>query len=93
MSKSKKQHKLEQRSLAEARKVTWPKMLRLFFKSMLFAILVFVVMTVLNVVGVPAFKNMWIQIAVMVVIYVIAYPFLISEFRPRRGSEKHGRNE
>jgi uncharacterized membrane protein YqjE len=90
---NKKQHKLEQRSLEEARKVTWQKMLRLFFKSMLFAMLVFVVMMGLNLLGVPAFNNMWIQIAVMVVIYVIAYPFLISEFRPRRGSQKHGQNE
>jgi hypothetical protein len=88
MSKSTKQRKLERRSIEEARKITGPKMLRLFFKSMLFAMLVFVVMTGLNLMGVPAFKNVWIQIAVMIVIYMIAYPFLISEFRPKRGVDK-----
>jgi membrane protein implicated in regulation of membrane protease activity len=38
----------------------------------------------LSLLGVPAFQNFWVQLVVMVIIYVIAYPFLMREFRPRR---------
>lgn len=88
MSKIKKQRKLDQRSLEDARKITFPKMLRLILKSMLFSVMVLGVMLLLNALGIPAFRTMWVQILVMIVVYMVAYPFLISEFRPRRRVEK-----
>ena len=88
MSKIKKQRKLDQRALEDARKITLPKMLRLILKSMLFSLIVLGLMLLLNALGIPAFKNMWVQIAVMLVVYMVAYPFLIREFRPRRSAEK-----
>ncbi len=88
MSKSKKQRKLNQRAVEDARKITWPKMLRLILKSMLFSVVVLGIMLLLNALGIPAFKNMWVQILVMIVVYMVAYPFLIREFRPGRMAEK-----
>lgn len=89
MSKRKKQHKLDQKALEDARKITFPKILRLLLKSMLFSLVVLGIMLLLNALGLPALQSMWVQVIVMIVVYVVAYPFLISEFRPRRSGEKH----
>lgn len=88
MSKAKKQRKLESRATQDARKITLPKMLRLILKSMLFSLVVLGIMLLLNLLGVPAFKNLWIQVAVMLVVYFVAYPFLMREFRPKRLEQK-----
>lgn len=84
MSKRKKEQKLERAAIEEARRVTPGKMIRLLLKSLLFSLLVVVIMVGLNLLGINAFQNFWVQLAVMVVIYIIAYPFLMREFRPRR---------
>jgi Ca2+/Na+ antiporter len=84
MSKRKKEQKLEKAALEDARKLTLGKMLRLLLKSLLFSLLVVLLMTGLAFVGIPAFQNFWIQIAVMVVVYVVAYPYLMREFRVGR---------
>jgi membrane protein implicated in regulation of membrane protease activity len=84
MSKRKRDHKLERAALEEARRITPGKMIRLLLKSLLFSLLVVVIMVGLSLLGVPAFQNFWVQLVVMVIIYVIAYPFLMREFRPRR---------
>lgn len=84
MSKRKKEQKLERASLEEARKITPGKMLRLLLKSLLFSLLVVVVMVGLSLLGINAFQNFWVQLGVMVVIYIIAYPFLMREFRPKK---------
>jgi uncharacterized membrane protein YdfJ with MMPL/SSD domain len=84
MSKRKKEQKLERATLEEARKITPGKMIRLLLKSLLFSLLVVVVMIGLNFIGIPAFQNFWIQLGVMVVVYALAYPYLLREFRPRK---------
>jgi membrane protein implicated in regulation of membrane protease activity len=84
MSKRKRDQKLERAALEEARRITPGKMIRLLLKSLLFSLLVVVIMVGLSLLGVPAFQNFWVQLVVMVIIYVIAYPFLMREFRPRR---------
>ena len=88
MSKRKREEKLERASAEEARKITPGKMIRLLLKSLLFSLLVVVVMVALNLIGIPAFQNFWIQLAVMVVIYVIAYRFLMKEFRVKKVRSK-----
>jgi Ca2+/Na+ antiporter len=84
MSKRKRDQKLERASVQEARKITPGKMIRLLLKSLLFSLLVVAVMVGLNLLGIPAFQNFWIQLGVMVVIYVVAYPFLMKEFRVKK---------
>jgi Ca2+/Na+ antiporter len=88
MSKRKKEQKLERAALEDARKITPGKMLRLLLKSLLFSLLVVVVMVGLSLLGINAFQNFWVQLGVMVVIYIIAYPFLMREFRPSRSAQK-----
>jgi membrane protein implicated in regulation of membrane protease activity len=88
MSKRKREEKLERTAVTEARKITPGKMIRLLLKSLLFSLLVVAVMVGLNLLGIPAFQNFWIQLGVMVVIYVVAYPFLMREFRPRKQKDR-----
>jgi Ca2+/Na+ antiporter len=84
MSKKNKERKLEQRATEEARQITPGKMIRLLLKSLLFSLVVVVIMVGLNLLGIKAFQNFWIQLAVMVVIYAIAYPYLMREFRAKK---------
>ncbi|MGL4611929.1 MAG: hypothetical protein ACRCYY_20005 [Trueperaceae bacterium] len=84
MSKRKREQKLERASLEEARKITPGKMIRLLLKSLLFSLVVVLVLLGLNLLGLNAFQNFWIQLAVMVVVYIVAYPFLMREFRVRK---------
>jgi hypothetical protein len=84
MSKKSKERKLEQRSLEEARRLTPGKMIRLLLKSLLFSLVVVVVMVGLNLLGINAFQNFWIQLPVMVVIYALGYPYLMREFRVKK---------
>lgn len=85
MSKSTKQRKVDAKAVADARRFTPGKMFRLVLKSLGFAVLVSLLVSLLGAFGLPVFENIWLQLAVMVVVYVLAYPFLMSEFRPKRG--------
>ncbi len=84
MSKTTKQRKVDAKAVAEARRLTPGKVFRLVLKSLGFAILVSLLVTLLNVLGVPVLGNFWLQLAVMLVVYILAYPFLMREFRPKR---------
>ncbi len=83
MAKSKKREKEERKAVDEAKKITPAKLLRLALKSMVFAIIVAGLVVVLNLLGVPALGSAWVQLGIMFVVYLIAYPFLMSEFRPK----------
>jgi NADH:ubiquinone oxidoreductase subunit 2 (subunit N) len=83
MSKSKKQLKAERKALAEARQLNPGKIIRLILKSLLFAVLVTIILVLLSLLGLPVTTNFWIQLVVMALVYSLAYPFLISEFRPK----------
>ncbi len=85
MSKSTKQRKVDAKAVADARRFTPGKMFRLVLKSLGFAVLVSLLVSLLGAFGLPVLENIWLQLAVMVVVYVLAYPFLMSEFRPKRG--------
>lgn len=84
MSKTTKQRKVDAKAVAEAKRLTPGKVFRLVLKSLGFAVLVSLLVTLLNVLGVPVLGNFWLQLAVMLVVYILAYPFLMREFRPKR---------
>lgn len=80
--KSKKQLRAEAKALAEARKLTGPKLLRLTLKSMLFAVLVSAIVMGLSLAGVTMLQRPFIQFGIMGLVYLVAFPYLMSEFRP-----------
>jgi len=84
MSNRTKQRKADSRAVLEARRLTPGKVVRLVLKTLAFALLVSLLVTVLSALGVPVLENFWLQLAVMLVVYILAYPFLMSEFRPKR---------
>ncbi len=88
MSKSKKQRKVEHRTSLEARRLTPGKVLRLVLKTLAFALLVSLLISLLASLGLPVLENFWLQLAVMLVIYLLAYPFLMSEFRAKKPTER-----
>lgn len=82
MSKANKQRKADVRAAEDARKFTAGKVIRLIFKSLGFAILVgFLIVAIERFVS-PL--QSWMEIAIMLVIYLAAYPILMSEFRVKR---------
>lgn len=82
--KSKKERKAERQAYEDARKMTAGKLIRLVLKSMVFAVSVAVIMLLLSLLGVPALNSLWVQFGVMFVVYILAYPYLMSEFRPKK---------
>lgn len=82
MSKRTQQRKLERAALEQARRITVGKMVRLLLKSLLFAMLVASLMVALSLLGIPWLTSTWVQLAVMILVYLLAYPYLIREFRP-----------
>jgi len=87
MSKASKKAKAERKAMTNARKITPQKLFRLVLKSLGFAILVAVIMILLNYFRLPFADAPWLQFVVMIIVYIIAYPFLMSEFRPRKPKE------
>ena len=81
--KSKKQLRAEAKAQAEARKLTGPKLLRLTLKSLGFALLVSVILLGLSLAGVSVFQRPLVQFGVMLLVYLVAFPYLMSEFRPK----------
>lgn len=82
--KSKKQQRREAKELTEARRVTGPKLLRLVLKSAGFALVAALLLTTLGLIG-PAFlRSAPVQLGVMALVYLLASPVLMSEFRPKK---------
>lgn len=88
MAKETKQRKADARAAADARRLTPGKVMRLVLKTLAFALLVSLLITLLGALGVPALENRWLQFALMLLVYIAAYPFLMSEFRPK-GSPRY----
>jgi membrane protein YdbS with pleckstrin-like domain len=82
MSKRKQQQKLERDAVEKARQLTVGKIVRLILKSLVFAMLVAALIVGLSLLGVPWLMNTWAQLAIMIVVYLFAYPYLMREFRP-----------
>jgi len=81
MSKTKKHRKAMKRARMEARKITPMKLLRLALKTLLFAVVIASLITVMLLLGVAVVEERWFQLLFMAVCYVIAFPFVFSEFR------------
>ncbi len=83
MSKKKREEKARLRAVQEARKLSVGKMFRLTLKMLAFALLASFVVSFAAAMGVPGLDNFWVQLLVMVLLYIPAYPFVMSEFRPK----------
>ncbi len=82
VGKKKKQQKRYQRQLEEARKLTFPKMLRLFIKTFALFFGLLLLMTIGISLGLEVLKEWWAQLAVYGVAYVLLQPWLMKDFRP-----------
>ncbi len=90
MAKDTKQRKAAARAAVDARRLTPGKVARLVLKTLTFALLVSLLITLLGALGVTGLQNRWLlQLALAVPIYIVAYPFLMSEFRPKN-SPRYG---
>lgn len=91
MSKRNKEQRLKLKAAQEARRLTVGKVLRLVLKMFVFAILASLVVSLATAAGVPGFERSWVPIVVMLLLYIPAYPIVMSEFRPKpplkRGSK------
>ena len=83
MAKATKQRKTDARAVIDARRITFGKMFRLLLKSLGFAVAVGLLIVLLQALGLPR-DNPWITLPILLVVYVAAYPLLMSEFRPKR---------
>ncbi|MEM6431079.1 MAG: hypothetical protein AAF708_17715 [Deinococcota bacterium] len=83
MSKKKKRLKAQRKASAQARKLTSGKLIRLALKSLVFAVLVSSLIGVLLVLGVDIIHQRWAQLSLMAVCYIVAFPLVFSEFRPK----------
>ena len=88
MSKRNRDRKVELRAAQDARKLTPGKVFRLMLKSLVFALAVGLLFAVLSTLGVPYLDRLWVQFGLIFVVYVVAYPFLMSEFRARRSQRR-----
>ncbi len=92
MSKKQQERKAARRELEQARKVTAGKLIRLLLKSVGFAIAVSLLVVFVNAVGIPGFDKAWMQMVLVVIAYLVAYPYLMREFRPRKVRAPAGRD-
>jgi uncharacterized membrane protein len=81
MSKSKKQRKAVKRARIQARKFTPAKLFRLALKTLVFAVVVSIFIAVLVALDVAVVDERWFQLLFMGVCYIIAFPYVFSEFR------------
>ncbi len=88
MSKRNRERKAELKVAQDARKLTPGKVFRLMLKSLVFALAVGLLFAVLSTLGVPYLDRLWVQFGLILLVYVVAYPFLMSEFRARRYGKK-----
>lgn len=95
MSKKNQLRKAQAQAQQEARRLTVGKVVRLLLKSILFAVVVSLTIVLLGFVGIPALDTWWMQLLVLFGVYALAYPFLMSEFRPRTylRKDRRGRDE
>ncbi len=89
MSKKNRERKSKLQAAQAARKLTVGKVLRLMLKSLVFALAVGLLFAALTTLGVPYLDRVWVQFGLVLAVYLVAYPFLMSEFRPRRYERRY----
>ncbi len=88
MSKRNREKRAEQRALEAARRLTFGKVLRLVLKMFVFAILASLAVSLASAAGVPGLETFWVQLLVMLLLYLPAYPIIMREFRPARSGRR-----
>lgn len=83
MSKRNRERRSERKAIERARKITAGKMVRLSVKSVLLAAGFVLIVTLLNALGVPYLDRLWGQLVVLGLLWIVAYPLLMRDFRPR----------
>lgn len=88
MSKRNQRRKDHKRAAVQARQITTGKVLRLFLKTLVFSMVFAVIITVAGAYGLPFTQQFWQQLILMFAIYLLAYPYLMKEFRPKHYQKK-----
>jgi len=83
MSQRNRERRSERKAIERARKITVGKMVRLFVKSVLLAVGFVLIVTLLNALGVPYLDRLWGQLVVLGLLWIVTYPLLMRDFRPR----------
>ncbi len=85
MSKARKTAKKQKQAEIEARKITPGKILRIFLKVLVISILFTLALALVEAyLGWKVTNRIWVQMALMFGIVVVAQPFIMSEFRPKK---------
>ena len=82
MGKRRKLKKRYRKLAEEARRLTWPKALRLAGKTFLLVLGTSLLITAGIVAGLEWLKSTWVQIGVYAAAYFLAYRWLMSDFLP-----------
>ena len=80
VDKSTKQ--VKETAIEVAGKPTMGKIVRLFLKSLVLAVIFVILVSVLSSFGVPYLDTFWGKIIVLGALWAIAYPRMMREFRP-----------
>lgn len=88
MGKKRRQKKLERKLAEEARKLTWPKVLKLMVKTFLLVLALSLLLSVGLAAGLAWLRTHPAQLAVYGIGYLLAYRWLMSDFLPPRSLTK-----
>jgi len=85
MAKARKAAKKQKQAAIDAKQVTTGKILRIFLKVFAISILFTLALTLAETfLGWKVIDKIWVQMALMFLIVIVAQPFIMSEFRPPR---------
>lgn len=85
MSKARKDAKKHRQAVEEAKKVTTGKILRIALKVFILSILfTFALALAEAYLGWKITNNIWVQAGLMLIIVIVAQPFIMREFRPKK---------
>lgn len=82
MAENKSVKRVKKTAVQMAGQPTLGKMVRLFFKSLILAVIFVILISILSALGVPYLDTMWGKVIVLGMLWVIAYPRIMREFRP-----------
>ena len=82
MAENKSGKQVEKTAVKTAGQPTLGKMVRLFLKSLILALIFVILISILSALGVPYLDTIWGKVIVLGVLWVIAYPRIMREFRP-----------
>lgn len=85
MSKTRKAAKKQKQAALKAKQLTTGKILRIFLKVLAISLLFTLTLTLVEVfTGFTVTDKIWIQLGLMILIVIVAQPFIMSELRPKK---------